>query len=285
MLYNETEEPKRPWIKTDKNFFHLVTQHAVLKFSLLRVSLRTTNFSRIQNTSQKPKTPRRIQNTYQKPKALPRIQKHVPESKTRPRNQKHFPESKTLPRNQKHFPESKTRLIIKKHLLESTKSTKEYQQIIRFLIHSFILSHTFWFAMARKRDGMPFPRVPSIELLIQNPFSRPKFSLNPAISIFGIPHPMHSTTYPSPKSTFNTYYTLKAKLWLRGGIGGRLPSNLDWSHIGNPVFWTFPFLTLPKIIRMDTLQVSLFVLTAVNLIFTVKYNNCSSLPSQWAGFY
>ena len=49
--------------------------------------------------------------------------------------------------------------------------------------------------MARKRDGMPFPRVPTIELL--NPFSQPKFSLNRAISIFGILHPMHSTTYPT----------------------------------------------------------------------------------------
>ena len=72
-------------LKLTKNFFQLVTQHAVLKFSLLRVSSRTANFRvsmvarrdktlpRIQNTSQKPKTLPRIQSTYQNPKTLPRI--------------------------------------------------------------------------------------------------------------------------------------------------------------------------------------------------------------------
>ena len=33
-------------------------------------------------------------------------------------------------------------------------------------------------------------------------------------------------TYPSPKPTFNTYLSLKAKCWLRGGLGGQFPRNV-----------------------------------------------------------
>ena len=77
-------------LKLTKNFFQLVTQHAVLKFSLLRVSSRTANFLLLWWLV----------------------------------GTKHFPESKTRPRNQKHFPESKARTRIQKHFPESTKSTK-----------------------------------------------------------------------------------------------------------------------------------------------------------------
>ena len=53
------------------------------------------------------------------------------------------------------------------------------------------------------------------------------------------------TTYPSPKSQFfpkwevsvnvdfNTYFSLRVILWLRGGVGGLLSSNLNWSMMNS----------------------------------------------------
>ena len=36
------------------------------------------------------------------------------------------------------------------------------------------------------------------------------------------------TTYPSPH--ISTFFSLRAKLWLRGGVGGQLPRNLECSN-------------------------------------------------------
>ena len=38
-------------------------------------------------------------------------------------------------------------------------------------------------------------------------------------------------TYPSPKPTnINTYFSLRAKYWLRGGVGGQFPDASVLSH-------------------------------------------------------
>ena len=34
---------------------------------------------------------------------------------------------------------------------------------------------------------------------------------------------------PLPKSNINTYFSLSAKCWIRGGVGGQFPRNLNWS--------------------------------------------------------
>ena len=33
---------------------------------------------------------------------------------------------------------------------------------------------------------------------------------------------------PLPKANINTYFLLRAKWWLRGGVGGQFPRNLNW---------------------------------------------------------
>ena len=38
---------------------------------------------------------------------------------------------------------------------------------------------------------------------------------------------------PLPWLNINTYFSLGAKLWLRGGVGGQLPRNLDWTLLGS----------------------------------------------------
>ena len=35
---------------------------------------------------------------------------------------------------------------------------------------------------------------------------------------------------PLPKANINTYFSLRAKCWLRGGVGGQFPRNLNWSN-------------------------------------------------------
>ena len=39
-------------------------------------------------------------------------------------------------------------------------------------------------------------------------------------------------TYSSPiKANINSHFSLRAKWWLRGGVGGQFPWNLNWSEI------------------------------------------------------
>ena len=43
-------------------------------------------------------------------------------------------------------------------------------------------------------------------------------------------------TFPFPKPTLNTYFSLKAKCWLRGGVGGNIPRNVYNDPIITPIF-------------------------------------------------
>ena len=36
---------------------------------------------------------------------------------------------------------------------------------------------------------------------------------------------------PLPKANINTYFSRRAKCWLRGGVGGQFPRNVKWSGI------------------------------------------------------
>ena len=39
---------------------------------------------------------------------------------------------------------------------------------------------------------------------------------------------------PLPQGNINAYLSLRAKCWLKGGVGGRFPRNLNWSVFGTP---------------------------------------------------
>ena len=39
---------------------------------------------------------------------------------------------------------------------------------------------------------------------------------------------------PLPYANINTYFSFRAKCWLRGGVGGQFPRNLNWSDLSLP---------------------------------------------------
>ena len=41
---------------------------------------------------------------------------------------------------------------------------------------------------------------------------------------------------PLPKANINTYFSRRAKCWLRGGVGGQFPRNVKWSGIRSHTF-------------------------------------------------
>ena len=74
---------------------------------------------------------------------------------------------------------------------------------------------------------------------------------------------------PLPSANINTYFSLKAKWWLREGVGEQFPRNQDWSIFLANVYFVYSSLA-------STIQCSLvFVSFLSSLLFIADDRSCN----------
>ena len=125
----------------------------------------------------------------------------------------------------------------------STKGTQnlhlQYSQQDASLV--FVLTYTGIIITVVLRDSL---RITPWYLGVRKVFKLGSLDVSGKLSTYPSPKPSwngpptpplsrHETVHlPLPWVVFNTYFSLKAKCWLRGGVGGQFPRHVKWSPKG-----------------------------------------------------
>ena len=79
-----------------------------------------------------------------------------------------------------------------------------------------------------RHETVHLPLPEAVMKLSTYPYPKPSWNCSPTP-----PLSRHDTVHlPLPWVVFNTYFSLTAKCWLRGGVGGQFPRNVKWSPKG-----------------------------------------------------